>query len=336
VTGAGHPERASRVAAFVAGLREGAGPETSELGFLRPIEASSGGAGDLLAVHDVSYVELVQRTCAELSGNRLAQLPTGDTMVSRASYDCALLAARSAIQAARMAKIDAPAFSAMRPPGHHAEPNRGMGFCVFNNVATAAAWARKNVGSVLIVDFDYHHGNGTQAWVERTVREPGADLGFISTHAYPAYPGTGAFNESQIIESGFVIDIPLPLGTGTEDFIAVWASLLPPLARRVAPKLILISAGFDFLSGDPIAGLPVALRAVDELCCSLQAVSAECAAPLAFVLEGGYSLENMRGSGQVVATSFRRTAARTSLQPNVPADARLRAMVSEVVKSVSS
>jgi len=209
-----------------------------------------------------------------------------------------------------------------------------MGFCIFNNLALAAAWAREQLGSVLIVDFDYHHGNGTQAWVERALHEPGAPLGFISSHAYPAYPGTGAFDESQVGEAGFIVDIPLSLSTGTDDFLAVWSFLLAPLARRIVPKTILVSAGFDFLAGDPIAGLPVAPRAVAGLCELLKAVSAECGAALAFVLEGGYSLDNMRNSGRAVAGSFRDKVTASAV-PQAPLDQRLRSMVERILGSLS-
>jgi acetoin utilization deacetylase AcuC-like enzyme len=212
-----------------------------------------------------------------------------------------------------------------------------MGFCVFNNVAVAAAWAMRERGSVLIADFDYHHGNGTQAWVESELRGQRGPLGFVSSHAYPAYPGTGAFDESQVADNGFVIDLPLPHSTDTDDFIALWAHVLPVAAQRVRPKTILVSAGFDFLAGDPIAGLPIAPRAVDALCGLLGDVANRHDAGLALVLEGGYSLDNLRASGSSLAYDFGKHAP----DVHVPIakqlrDPRLRAMVEQATKWLGS
>ncbi|MDQ2818581.1 MAG: histone deacetylase, partial [Candidatus Eremiobacteraeota bacterium] len=237
-----------------------------------------------------------------------------------------------AIQAVKTARVEQPVLALVRPPGHHAEPAAGMGFCVFSNAALAAHWARANGGPTLIVDFDYHHGNGTQAWVERALSEAGSPLGFISTHASPAYPGTGHFSESRLEERGFIVDIPLGLGTETDDFIAVWAALLPPLTRRLQPRTIVVSAGFDFLRDDPIAGLPVEQRAVDALCALLSDVAAAQRAPLALVLEGGYSLANMRRSGDCLARSFGKHACALHLAAAArPQDPDLAAMVSRVL-----
>ena len=205
-----------------------------------------------------------------------------------------------------------------------------MGFCIFNNVAIAAAWALREGGNVLIADFDYHHGNGTQTWVERALEQGQKGLGFISTHAYPAYPGTGAFNESRVSEAGFVVDIPLPHSTDTDDFVAVWANLLPVVAARVRPSTIIVSAGFDFLSGDPIAGLPVAPRAVDALCGLLGNVANRHNAGLALILEGGYSLDNLRSSGSSLAYDFGKHATDVHVpEAKQPHDERLRSLVRE-------
>jgi acetoin utilization deacetylase AcuC-like enzyme len=282
-------------------------------------------------------VETVERVCAQLRSDEIADLPTGDTVVSHESFAIALQAAGGAIAAATAARADQPALAIIRPPGHHAEPARGMGFCVFNNVAVAAAWAMRERGSVLIADFDYHHGNGTQAWVESELREQRGPLGFVSSHAYPAYPGTGAFDESQIVENGFIIDLPLPHSTDTDDFIALWAHVLPVAAQRVRPKTILISAGFDFLAGDPIAGLPIAPRAVDALCGLLGDVANHHDAGLALALEGGYSLDNLRASGSSLAYDFGKHAP----DVHVPVakqlrDPRLRAMVEQATKWLGS
>jgi acetoin utilization deacetylase AcuC-like enzyme len=297
------------------------------------------GAADpsrITAVHDPRYVALIERYCKSIpEGGIVAELPTGDTLVTRESFDVAMLAAGGALEAIERAAPDEPAFAVVRPPGHHAEPARGMGFCVFNNIAIGAQAARERAGSTLIVDFDYHHGNGTQAWVE-TALGAGAPLGYISTHAYPAYPGTGAFGESQVRDDGFVIDVPLGHSTDTDDFIAVWTSILPPLAARLRPATILVSAGFDFLAGDPIAGLPVGARAVHALCGLLGSVAADHHAALALMLEGGYSLENLRTSASACASDLGSRAGETHVHAaQAPRDARLREMVDEILRWVA-
>ena len=324
LTGPGHPERPQRIAAFVSGLEAG-GLARAEF-----VEAQPAVLGDIQAVHDARYVEAVERFCLSIPDDTtVAELPSGDTNVGRSSFDVALLAAGVVSDAALGARPGAPTLAVARPPGHHATPERGMGFCVFNNVAVAAQRLRAlRGGPVLIADFDYHHGNGTQAWVERALGDGGSPIGFMSTHAYPAYPGTGAFSESQVRGGGFVVDVPLPLTTITEDFVAVWSSLLPAIVKRFRPTTLVVSAGFDFLTGDPIAGLPVAARAVDSLCGLFGQVADDCGAALCFVLEGGYSIENMLASGRSVARDFGVAAGSVEVPAaSLPSSPRLREMV---------
>ena len=327
LTGPGHPERPQRIAAFVTGLEAGG---CARADFLR---AQPAGLGDIRAVHDPEYVAAVERFCSSIPGDgSVAELPSGDTNVGRGSFEIALVAAGVVVDAALAARPGAPTLAVARPPGHHATPTRGMGFCIFNNVAVAAQRLRAAAGPVLIADFDYHHGNGTQAWVECALADGGSPIGFLSTHAYPAYPGTGAFAESIVADGGFVVDVPLPLTTITDDFIAVWATLLPAIASRFRPVCIVVSAGFDFLTGDPIAGLPVAVRSVDSLCGLFGQVADECGASLCFVLEGGYSLANMTASGLALARDFGGAAGDVVVPvSSLPSSPRLREIVTEAL-----
>jgi acetoin utilization deacetylase AcuC-like enzyme len=285
-------------------------------------------------VHTAGYIRLVESVCAQLGEGELTEIPTGDTVVCRASYEVALASAACAVEAAQTALLGDPVLCAMRPPGHHAEPERGMGFCVFNNIAVAAAWARRELGPVLIADFDYHHGNGTQAWLQSALGGGAARVAFVSTHAYPAYPGTGAFSESRPRGDNIIIDVPLSHATSTDDFIATWSLLLPRVAERIQPKLILVSAGFDFLARDPIAGLPVSLDAVEQLCDQLARTAAQWQAPLAFILEGGYNLENMRASGAALARFFGAPHEATAATREQPTDPRLRNMTATLLQEL--
>lgn len=327
LTGPGHPERPQRIAAFVDGLEAGG---CAREGF---VLAKPAGLSDILAVHDSDYIAAVERFCSTIPDDgSVAELPSGDTSVGRASFEIAVHAAGVVVDAALAAKSGLPALAVARPPGHHASPRRGMGFCIFNNVAVAAQRLRAEGLPVLIADFDYHHGNGTQAWVERELEGDGPPIGFLSSHAYPAYPGTGAFAESSAADGGFVVDVPLPLTTMTDDFVAVWATLLPVIASRFRPACILVSAGFDFLTGDPIAGLPVGARAVDSLCGLFGQVADECGASLCFVLEGGYSLANMTASGLALARDFGCAAGEVTVPVSaLPSSPSLRAIVSETL-----
>ncbi len=255
---------------------------------------------ELLRVHTPEYLELVTREIAELRGPR--ELSTGDVVVDRRSLHAARRAAGGAIVAVEACVEGRQAvFALVRPPGHHAEPGRGMGFCLFNNVAVAArAYRARTGGRVLVADFDYHHGNGTE-----TVA--GNGLSYVSTHAFPAYPGTG--RESYTLGADAVVNVPLPAaGVSTETFAGTWEKLLPRVAAAVEPDLLIVSAGFDYVAGDPVGDLGVGVEAAGRLAAVIKATAdRHCEGRVAYVLEGGYDLDAICDSiRQIAAVSDRR------------------------------
>ena len=242
--------------------------------------------GELARVHEPTMLDRVEALAAQGGG-----LLDEDTAVSPGSLAAALAAAGAGIQAvdAMMAGTLDRAFLAVRPPGHHATGSRSMGFCLFNNVAVAAAHAIAHHGikRVAILDWDLHHGNGTQ-----DIFYSRGDVFYISLHQYPLYPGTGAAREAGEGEGhGSTLNIPLPAGAGDELFLNKLRTVVAPALKRYAPQLILISAGFDAHADDPLGSLEVSDEGYRKMTELLLAVAREhTAGKLISFLEGGYNL----------------------------------------------
>ena len=281
--GAGHPESPARLSAVLKALDE---PQFRTL--IRQ-EAPLGRKSDAARVHGARFVEAVLASVPQ--SGRTALDP--DTILSKASGQAALRAI-GAITCAVDAVVAGEAnngFCAVRPPGHHAEPDRPMGFCLFNSVAIAArhAQAAHGLGRVAIVDFDVHHGNGTQA-----VAQDDASLFFASSHQFPLYPGTGASDETGL---GNVVNAPLAAGTDGAGFRRAFETRILPALDAFAPELVLVSAGFDAHRADPLAGLELEEPDFGWVTSRLlEAAQHHAKGRLVSILEGGYDLKALAGS----------------------------------------
>jgi acetoin utilization deacetylase AcuC-like enzyme len=280
-TGRGHPERPARLEAVSRAL-------DSLPGIERRV-APAATREQLGRIHDADYVEAVLAAVPESGYARLDP----DTVVSPASGMAALHAAGAVVAA-----VDAVlggktrAFCAVRPPGHHAEPDRAMGFCLFNNIAVGVAHARQaqGVGRIAIVDFDVHHGNGTQAafWSDR-------DTLFVSIHQWPLYPGTGSTEERGA--HGNVVNCPVSPGTGSAGWREVVEARVLPQVDAFAPEMIFVSAGFDAHARDPLASLRLEAEDFAWITAELVRLAEQHAGGrLVSSLEGGYDLEALEAS----------------------------------------
>ncbi len=282
-TGHGHPECAARLRAVLRALEVPAfTPLLREVAPKAPLEA-------LARVHSPDYIAAIMALPADRT-----TLIDGDTVYSPGTLEAALRAAGGAIAAVDsvMEGWASAAFVAMRPPGHHAEPDRAMGFCFFNNAAIAALHARARWGlkRIAVVDFDVHHGNGTQ---DMFSADP--DLFYASSHQHPCFPGTGLAREQGV--AGNIMNVPLPPGAGGPAFRAAWEGGIIPAVASFRPELLIISAGFDAHLADPLAQLCLreddfawltrALLALCDTCCPGRVVS---------LLEGGYDLDALAAS----------------------------------------
>lgn len=285
-TGPGHPEQPARLTAIVNHLnKNGLADQLVMLGPPRAIDLRQ-----LKAVHTADYIERAQAGFAD--GMRF--LDSIDVPISEQSYEVALQAAGGALDAvdAVMQGRVTNAFCAVRPPGHHALPDRAMGFCLFNNVALATRYAQSKykMDKVLIVDWDVHHGNGTQAifYEDPTVF-------YFSTHQYPFYPGTGAEYENGAGAGvNTTLNVPLSPGADDADYLAAFETKLKPAALAFKPDMVFISAGFDAHESDPLGSMKVTSEGFSALTRFVVDIASQCCGDrIVSLLEGGYDVQGL-------------------------------------------
>lgn len=275
----GHPERGARLEAINRHLAQnGLGSR------LTPLVPRAASEAELTTVHDPTYVQEI------LSRTQPGLLDMGDTYFSKGSLGATLLAAGaglSALDAIQEGHIDR-AFCAVRPPGHHAERNRAMGFCIFNNVAVAARYAQaKGYRKVMIIDFDVHHGNGTEHTFES---DP--SVFYFSSHQYPHYPGTGASASMGTGPGhGFTRNVPVSYTSSDTEYLEIYGTVLPDVVREFEPDIFLVSAGYDIHERDPLSEVSVSSEGIRTMVQSLLRCGPD--KPWVFFLEGGYDLTGL-------------------------------------------
>ena len=291
ITGDGHPESHKRLEVLYAMLKD---PDMD--GSFLEISPRAAKREEILLNHTPEYFKQVAAT----EGKSLSGL-SADTLTSEGSFRAALLAAGGMFKGIEMIQTGEikRAFLLQRPPGHHAEKGRAMGFCIFNNVALGAHYARKVLGlrRVLIVDWDVHHGNGTQHSFEGD-----SSVLFFSTHQFPHYPGTGLYTDAGKGKGeGYTINLPLGKGYGDSEYVAIFEKILKPVALEFGPDLILVSAGFDIHMADPLGGMKVSTKGFALLTRSIMNIAdASCGGRILFCLEGGYNLDVLKSSVKAV------------------------------------
>lgn len=285
-----HPERPQRLEAVLAGLDDAVGSDAR-----RHLEPRAATRADLERVHTPAYLDELERICAAGGG---ALDP--DTAASARSWEAAVYAAGAGIEAvAALERGDGDAaFCAVRPPGHHALASRAMGFCLVNNVAVTAAHLRDRGDSVLVIDWDAHHGNGTQA-----IFVDDADVFYVSMHEWPLYPGTGRIDEiGSGPGTGTTLNFPFPAGTTGDSYLDALDTVVAPIAERFRPGWVLVSAGFDAHRDDPLTDLGLSAGDYADLTARVLAL-APARRVIAF-LEGGYDLDALRFSVAATASAL--------------------------------
>jgi len=281
-----HPERAERIGTLLTLLEEYQRPG------IKRFEPRLATEEEITLIHDSTHVGLVAATA-----KKSFFAFDADTPVSAKSYETARLATGGLLTLldAMMERDIDNGFALVRPPGHHAERNRAMGFCLFNSAAIGAQYLRERFGlkRVLVMDWDVHHGNGTQ---HSFYDDPG--VLFVSTHQYPLYPGTGAAEESGRGQGdGYTVNLPLPVGWGDAEYQELFQQVIDPVCRQFDPEFVLISSGFDAHARDPLAGMTVTEEGFSSMARVLLRIAHDHAqGRCAAILEGGYDLEGLRRS----------------------------------------
>jgi len=287
-TGEAHPERSDRLRSLMSYLLT-----TSEWNLLMHSQSRPASSELVELVHSESYVRSVEQRCK----NGEEVLDQGDTHVCRESYDIALLAAGGVLEGIDQVMNNdlQSVFCAIRPPGHHAETATAMGFCLFNNVAIGARYAQRKCGieRVAIVDWDVHHGNGTQEIFYKD-----SSVMYVSLHQYPFYPGTGAESESgQGAGEGFTVNCPMKVGSGENQYVEAFQKTILPALDQFKPGLLMISAGFDAHKDDPLAGIELTEESFSKMTKMMMEIADKhCEGRIVSVLEGGYDLHALSRS----------------------------------------
>jgi acetoin utilization deacetylase AcuC-like enzyme len=284
-TPARHPESKERLTAIIKKLRDSG--LIKKVVNIKPRPATF---AEIASVHSDRYIARIRK----LGEGYL----DSDTYLSAGSLDAALYAAGAVIEAVDRCKQGeiSRAFCAVRPPGHHAEERSAMGFCIFNNIAIGTRYAQRHgYKKIFIIDFDVHHGNGTQHAFEED-----NTVFYFSTHQFPHFPGTGNSTEKGKGQGeGFTFNLPLEPGSEDKEYIDAYRNVLPPLVKDFGPALILVSAGYDMLAGDPLSSICVSQKGLKDM---LQAILGCASVPVIFILEGGYDLDAL---AEAVAATVR-------------------------------